>query len=230
MTTNLEKSALSDSLLDAWLLAATRGLCDEACRRIWAEVRTHVADSVRGLCAEGMNDDVAYEEAVRQLGSPRVARRRFRATELTEREYAWLKRDTKPTVVLFRTRWSVLIAILGWEAFLFSHLCFWSGDYSSVDRIRVILACQFVVAAMVSLRASAISCIRGDRRRAVFAQFCLYFSVCLALLAMPVLNPNDLVDQSMHLIYFGLPGWLAFRTAYLWFKLRRVALDRIGLG
>jgi len=72
--------------LDAWLAAATRGLCDDARERIAEEVASHYEEALNAARAEGLAEDAAIAQAVRSLGSPRKARRRLRREHLTVRE------------------------------------------------------------------------------------------------------------------------------------------------
>jgi len=66
---------------DAWLNAATRGLCDHARERIREELKDHYLDAYDALIEDGITG--AEARAVSELGSPKKARRRFKKIYLT---------------------------------------------------------------------------------------------------------------------------------------------------
>ncbi len=72
--------------LDDWLAIATRGLCDDARIRIREEMEEHFADAVATLTPEAGTDSKASMIALRELGSPRLARELYRKQNLTELE------------------------------------------------------------------------------------------------------------------------------------------------
>ncbi len=74
--------------LDAWLAAATRGLCEEARERISEEIRTHVADTRVTLRTDGVIPEEASRIALQRLGSPRRARRTYKRQYLRKSEVA----------------------------------------------------------------------------------------------------------------------------------------------
>lgn len=91
-----------------WLAVATEGLCDEAQRRIRAEIMDHYAEVMEGLRAGGVAEDDSRHEALASLGDPRVARRAFRRTYLTTREAEVLKGLRSPR----KNAWIFLLLLI----------------------------------------------------------------------------------------------------------------------
>ena len=70
-----------------WLTTATKDLCLEAEKRVWAETREHVRLRQAEFEEGGMPKEAALREAVRELGSPKAAASEYCTTNLTYDEY-----------------------------------------------------------------------------------------------------------------------------------------------
>lgn len=95
-----------------WIEEATKGLCDEAQRRIRAEIVNHYAEVLGGLRAAGAAEDNARQEALDGLGDPRAAHRGFRRTYLTAGEAGLLESLGSPGKIGFAITALLILVIL----------------------------------------------------------------------------------------------------------------------
>lgn len=88
--------------LDAWLEVATRGLCDDAGRRIRSEISDHYESALEAARANGAPTRAAEDTALSTLGDPALAARSFRRTNLTRFQAALVRdhREQPPRGVL----------------------------------------------------------------------------------------------------------------------------------
>jgi len=225
----------SKSSLDAWLTTATRGLCDEARQRVSAEVTRHVEETALGLQAEGLSADAALEEAVRLLGDPKLARRGFRRTELTQREYVFLTRIIAPVSVIIKP--AVIMAMAAVVELMVVLACLgWVSSPSHGLDWEFLLYTQFAPVLVISGQATRIFWARGARRSVLAARM---GSILALLMALPewlrdrgdsVFSAFDFGFRVLLVIVVALALWDAIRVGPLWWKLRRVPPDRIRFG
>ena len=84
-----QRDKLDESQLDElclWLGIATRGLCDEAKERVYAEIRSHHAEAVAEELGQGRTLCQAHRQAMAALGDPWSARKAYRRAYLTREE------------------------------------------------------------------------------------------------------------------------------------------------
>ena len=83
--------------LSAWLMEATRGLCEGARTRIFEEYAGHYFDHVDRGIARGLPEKAAADEALAALGRASDTGKKLRQTHFLEDEARWLE--------AFRTAW-----------------------------------------------------------------------------------------------------------------------------
>ena len=83
MITAPERRMLVRRHLDAWMIAATKGLADESYERVREEIVDHFHEALDAGVASGLPPEAAARQAIDALGSARRARRQFRRTYLT---------------------------------------------------------------------------------------------------------------------------------------------------
>jgi hypothetical protein len=82
----------SRATLEAWLDAATAGLCEEARRRIAAAMVEEIVPAIEARVEDGTPPEEAESACLAALGSPAEARARFLRENLSAEEDAWLER------------------------------------------------------------------------------------------------------------------------------------------
>jgi hypothetical protein len=156
-----QRTAPRDSALDSWLRVATRRLGEQACRRIQDEIKEHYREAVEAGRAAGLAETAAEDAAIRGLGDPRAAGRRFRRTHLSrfdERLVADVCR--KPPRLLF---W-VFLGVLAWASIVFSGILGSRVEYGSA--VAVLLT---MIGGMVAVFGIAPALARRGRARAATA-------------------------------------------------------------
>ena len=130
-------SAESYVSLALWIEEATRGLCDDARKRIGAEIESHYADAYEHYRELGYADIQAQNAAVAAMGSPRRARRAFGRSYLTKKEAQALDDLRAPkrgpllvSLLLFLFSLAFMANAAGYRGgnaavFLFGGFCFW---------------------------------------------------------------------------------------------------------
>ncbi|NKB88543.1 MAG: hypothetical protein GKS06_10010 [Acidobacteria bacterium] len=83
MLPDAQRRVLERWYLDAWLIAATRGLAQESYDRVRKEIADHFHQGLDDGVARGLEPADAAEAAIEGLGPARAARRSFRRTYLT---------------------------------------------------------------------------------------------------------------------------------------------------
>lgn len=85
---NVLKTLTAESLPApyGWLIAATRGLSEEAARKVFDETIDGFRSRVAELVGDNKTPDEASREALSELGDPKMARRQFLRMYLTQRD------------------------------------------------------------------------------------------------------------------------------------------------
>jgi hypothetical protein len=81
--------------VDLWLTEATQGFCDIEVRRIREEILEHYEQIIWDLEQRGILGLEAQRAAIEQLGTPKAAHKRFRATHLLKYEEKYILRLKK---------------------------------------------------------------------------------------------------------------------------------------
>ena len=109
-------TAAISPLLQSWLNAATRDLCESAQTRIKAEIADHVDNACAELRQQGVPEELLIHKVLESLGDPDAARARYVRLNFTRDEYKTLQR-LRLTAIIFE--WIsvislVLIAGMAW--------------------------------------------------------------------------------------------------------------------
>ncbi|MFA6240624.1 MAG: permease prefix domain 1-containing protein [Candidatus Hydrogenedentales bacterium] len=216
--------------LTEWLSKATEGLCVEARERIETEVRRHIAETAAELEAEGMSAVEAFDAALRQLGSAKVARRGFVRTNLTQAEYELLMKHTASRPDPAKAHRSELLlgfAILYelWALRFFLGPVLRSGENIEWESL---LFAQSVVAMFLAVYLDCRFRACGARRKVIGTRL---FSCIAWSMALPYYFKHGLAfsEKSEGLLLTGfavLVGilWGLVRFGALWWKLGRVSI------
>ncbi len=99
--------------LSQWIRIATDGLSDESQRRVLEEITAHFHDAVEDGMSRGQTEEAASEEAVKNLGNPRAARRAFRRTYLTRYQDRIVRDLIAPRKIIWLLRIYLTVAAAG---------------------------------------------------------------------------------------------------------------------
>ncbi len=143
MKNEINKQKYED--LADWLGIATKRLCADAKIRITAEILAHYQEAVEGGLKRGDAEEEAQRAAVRALGDPKLANKKFRRTYLTPFQdkmfKAAVKNEIHKSIWIFFSVWGLftvlpLLALLAGPldkkgiAFLFQMFC--AGGFFSI--------------------------------------------------------------------------------------------------
>ncbi|MDZ4858011.1 MAG: permease prefix domain 1-containing protein [Candidatus Hydrogenedentes bacterium] len=124
MNTEPNSAVLSD-----WIQTATHGLCDSEKARVRMEISAHVSEQINALVANGCSTDSALAQALKELGSPKKARARYRRVYLTRHDEQRLNEFRKPYTLI--TLWISLTSFA--LVFVSFNLMFEPGEMLAVQ-------------------------------------------------------------------------------------------------
>ncbi len=144
----------NDALFE-WIEFATKGLWIGAKRRVCQEIVSHYVDALQDKLACGSSIEDANSEALTSLGRPRVARKGFRKTYLTENDINALgPRKIPNTVVpLF------FFIVNTWIIFLKT-----SNNFSALENLWNVLMCISMMIIAVNIHRKLVPFLRKSNR------------------------------------------------------------------
>jgi hypothetical protein len=99
---NQINNSKADGLLSWWLAVATKDLAVSSKKRIAREIGLHYAEAVESHLAQGESEDAAPINALKDLGEPKAAAKKFRRSHLTRREEQKLLELKKKSGILWQ--------------------------------------------------------------------------------------------------------------------------------